>query len=72
MSKTATPLQLDAPAPRAPAGTIERMRRDQGVIPLKSLDEFSALWPEGDDPDALLEFILEERRERRAIVKPEL
>lgn len=45
--------------------SIEQIIEQQGVRPIDDLEELSRLWPVDDDPNALLRFILEERRARR-------
>ena len=47
--------------------TLEELAEQQGVVPVKDLDEISRLWPVDDDPDKLLRFILDERRARREL-----
>lgn len=47
--------------------TTEELIKMQGVAPVADLDEVSALWPADDDPDELLNFILEERKKRRSL-----
>lgn len=37
----------------------------QQISPINNLDEISRLWPADDDPDLLLEYVLNERLERR-------
>src|SRR5262249_1708752 len=44
---------------------LEALAEEQGARPVTDLDELSDLWPADDDPDALLNYILTERRERR-------
>ncbi len=39
----------------------------QHVSPINNLDELSSLWPADDDPDLLLEHVLNERFERRQL-----
>lgn len=39
--------------------------KQQHVSPINNLDEISRLWPADDDPDLLLQYILNERIERR-------
>jgi hypothetical protein len=43
----------------------------QHVSPINNLDEISRLWPADDDPDLLLEYVLNERIERRQLNKKE-
>lgn len=45
--------------------SLEDLIRAQGVKAADNLDEISALWPEGDDPDELLRYVNEERALRR-------
>jgi hypothetical protein len=49
--------------------SIEELARQQGVAPATDLAEIASLWPD-DDADALLDFIIKERRERRQINSP--
>ena len=46
---------------------LDQLAACQGVSPADDLDEIGALWPADDDPDALLQFILAERAERRKL-----
>jgi hypothetical protein len=41
------------------------------VKPIDSWDEVAALWPADDDPDELFDFIISERKARRALAKKE-
>jgi len=41
--------------------------QQQHVSPISNLDEISSLWPADDDPDLLLEYVLNERSERRQL-----
>ena len=43
----------------------------QHVCPINNLDEISNLWPADDDPDLLLEYLLNERIERRQLNQKE-
>jgi hypothetical protein len=45
--------------------SLEVLAEEQGVSPVEDLDEIAALWPGKDDPQALRQFILRERAERR-------
>ncbi|HJQ70830.1 MAG TPA: hypothetical protein VKA70_17785 [Blastocatellia bacterium] len=45
--------------------------RQQQVSPINNLDEISSLWPADDDPDLLLEYLLNERIERRQLDRKE-
>jgi hypothetical protein len=46
---------------------LEELAAEQGVRPIKDLNEIDRLWPVDDDPDALMEFILSERAARRGL-----
>ena len=48
---------------------MEQLVAEQGVTPIKNLEEIDELWPVDDDPDALLEFILSERAARRRLAR---
>jgi hypothetical protein len=50
--------------------TLTRLIAEQGVAPIDDLDQLAALWPADDDPDALMNFVLSERRARGQL-KPE-
>ena len=43
---------------------LSRLIAEQGVRPIKDLNQLAALWPADDDPDALMNFVLSERRAR--------
>ena len=43
----------------------------QHVSPINNLDEISSLWPADDDPDLLLDYVLNERIERRQLNQKE-
>ena len=45
--------------------SLNELAKEQGVRPVKDIQEIADLWPVDDDPDELLRFILEERRARR-------
>ena len=47
--------------------SLAALAEEQGVIPVNDLEEIAELWPVDDDPDQLLDFILNERRARRRI-----
>lgn len=47
------------------SASLEELAEEQGTAVVSDLDSIAALWPADDDPDALLDFILDERRERR-------
>ncbi len=49
--------------------TTEELIKEQNVAPADDLDAIGVLWPVDDDPDALLEHILSERRERRRVAR---
>jgi hypothetical protein len=44
---------------------LHELAEEQGAGAVSDLDSISALWPADDDPDALFDFILRERHERR-------
>jgi hypothetical protein len=66
-------LDEDLPEQAAASGTapfwqslsLDELAERQGVGPATDLDELSALWPEDDDPDELVEHVLNERAARR-------
>lgn len=41
--------------------------KQQQVSPVNNLDELSTLWPADDDPDLLLQYVLNERIARRQL-----
>jgi hypothetical protein len=43
---------------------LSRLIAEQGVTPIDDLDQLAALWPADDDPDALMNYVLSERRAR--------
>jgi hypothetical protein len=49
------------------AALLDELIRQQHVSPIKNLDEVSRLWPADDDPDLLLDYVLNERIERRRL-----
>src|SRR6266478_1158936 len=53
-----------APPPKKSL-SLNELAREQGVSPVKDIQEISDLWPVDDDPDELLRFTLLERRARR-------
>lgn len=46
------------------ADVLSRLVAEQGVTPIDNLEQLAALWPADDDPDALMKFVLSERRAR--------
>ena len=46
---------------------LDELIQQQGVAPVSNLDELSELWPGDDDPDHLIQYVLEERAERRRL-----
>ncbi len=44
---------------------LHSLIEQQEVFPIHDLEGLSDLWPADDDPDRLLNFVLEERTERR-------
>lgn len=49
------------------ATALDELIQQQGVTPVRNLDELSELWPGDDDPDHLMQYVLRERAERRRI-----
>jgi hypothetical protein len=49
--------------------SLDELAREQGVHPVKDIQDIADLWPVDDDPDELLRFILEERRARRQLLQ---
>lgn len=49
--------------------SLEELAELQGVQPAVDLDSIGALWPEEDDPDRMLAYILDERSSRRQIAR---
>ena len=47
--------------------SLDELLEEHGTEVASDLDSIAALWPEDDDPEALLDFILYERRERRKV-----
>jgi hypothetical protein len=47
--------------------SLEELAEEQGAGVVSDLDAIAALWPADDDPDALFDFILHERHERRRV-----
>ncbi|MEK6699189.1 MAG: hypothetical protein AABZ10_09130 [Nitrospirota bacterium] len=45
--------------------SLEELAEEQGVEPVSAPEEVFALWPAGDDPDDLLNFVLHDRGARR-------
>jgi hypothetical protein len=45
--------------------SLEELAEEQGTEVASDIDLIAALWPADDDPDALLDFVLRERGERR-------
>lgn len=48
--------------------SLDELIEEQGTEVASGLDAIAALWPADDDPDALLNFVLHERGERRRTV----
>jgi hypothetical protein len=61
------PVKRTKPRPFGKAVTLQELAEQQGVDPVHDLQELTELWPVDDDPDALLDFILQERRARRRL-----
>ena len=49
--------------------SLEELAVQQGVVAVDDLEAIAALWPADDDPDELLHYLLQERRERRKLRK---
>lgn len=49
------------------ATLLNDLIEQQHISPINSLDEISKLWPANDDPDLLLEYVLNERIARRQL-----
>lgn len=54
------PIRVRRPAMEKPEDVLNRLVDEQGVTPVHNLVELSDLWPADDDPDALMNFMLEE------------
>jgi hypothetical protein len=54
------------------AALLNQLIEQQQVSPIDDLDEVSRLWPADDDPDLLLEYVLNERTERRQLEREQL
>ena len=48
--------------------SLEDLAEEQERDVVSDIDSIAALWPADDNPEALLDFILHERRERRKVV----
>ena len=48
---------------------LARLIEQQQVAPIDDLDALSDLWPADDDPDQLMQYILDERKQRRELNK---
>ena len=62
MSRVDTPLRDDLST--TVASKLARLIAEQGVKPIGDIDELADQWPADDDPDALMNFLLSERRAR--------
>jgi hypothetical protein len=60
-----------APVSEGEALTLTRLIEQQQVSPANDLDEISDLWPGDDDPNLLMDYILNERFQRRTLNKRE-
>jgi len=49
------------------SASLEELAEEQGTGVVSEIDSIAALWPADDDPDALLDFVLCERHERRRV-----
>jgi hypothetical protein len=47
--------------------SLEELAARQGIRAVDDLDSIATLWPVDDDPDELLQYLLQERRERRKL-----
>lgn len=47
------------------SASLEELAEEQDMGVVSDIDSIAALWPADDDPDALLNFVLHERGERR-------
>lgn len=47
--------------------SLDELAEEQGAGVVSDIDSIAALWPADDDPDALLDFVLHERHERRRV-----
>ena len=48
---------------------LARLIQQQHGAPIDDLDALSDLWPADDDPDQLMQYILDERMQRRKLNK---
>lgn len=51
---------------------LSQLIEQQQVSPINNLDELSRLWPADDDPDLLLEYVINERVERRQVEREQI
>lgn len=51
---------------------LSQLIEQQQVSPIYNLDELSRLWPADDDPDLLLEYVINERVERRQVEREQI
>lgn len=65
-AEIASPAEAGAPPFWRPL-SLDELAEQQGVGAVSDLDEISALWPVDDDPDELLEHVLNEREARRSL-----
>jgi hypothetical protein len=54
------------------AALLNELIKQQQVSPIENLDEVSQLWPADDDPDLLLEYLLNERIARRQLEREQI
>jgi hypothetical protein len=47
--------------------SLEELAEEQDMGVVSDIDSIAALWPADDDPDALLDFVVRERHERRRV-----
>lgn len=47
--------------------SLDELIKQQHISPISNLDELSELWPVDDDPNLLMDYLLNERIERRRL-----
>jgi len=62
-------IRQNAKASESESLTLAQLIEQQCVAPVNNLDEIADLWPADDDPDLLMQYILNERTERRQLNK---
>lgn len=48
--------------------SLEELAEQQGVSPVKDINEISSSWPREENPDTFLKYILQERATRRRVM----